>query len=86
MGISRRDWIFIICAGMLLGLLMIKGAGRKGTRLPADTPHLPFAASLAKGVDRELVEKGCPVCHNPAARPLPAGHPPKEQCLICHPP
>jgi cbb3-type cytochrome oxidase cytochrome c subunit len=86
MALNRRDWIFIVLAGLLLGLLVVKGTNRRAKKLPGDAVHRPFAASLAQGVNREIVEKGCPACHNPVVRPLSPEHPPKEQCLICHGP
>jgi len=83
--LKRRDWQFvaIICAVLLVLLFNI--FRDKPPPTPADTLHQPFLQALAQGERRDEVEQRCPDCHNRQQRPLPAQHPPKEQCLICHP-
>jgi mono/diheme cytochrome c family protein len=86
MTIRPRDIAFTAAAGGLLLLLAFNSLRARPVAMPDSTPHRPFAAALARGEQREAVEKGCVACHSPASRPLSAKHPPKEQCLICHPP
>jgi hypothetical protein len=84
MKVSKRDWLFILAIVALLAVLAV-GVGReRGKKVPADAPHRPFSDLVKKGRDREGVEKGCLACHGAQGKPLPKGHPPKEQCLICH--
>jgi mono/diheme cytochrome c family protein len=86
MPLRPRDITFAAIIGGLLLVLALNSL-RTRPRATPDTPdHRPFAAALARGAQRGAVEKGCVACHGPASRPLPANHPPKEQCLICHPP
>lgn len=85
MKLKRRDWFFVVILGAILTVLLLSTAREKPKKMPADERHRPFAEALAKGDDRMTVEKGCVVCHDLKAIPLPAKHPPKEQCLICHP-
>jgi len=86
MKLKSRDLFFIAIVSAVLIILLLSTAREKPKKMPADDRHRPFSEALAKGDDRATVETGCVVCHDPKAIPLPAGHPPKEQCLICHPP
>lgn len=84
MKLKSRDLVFIAILGAVLTVLLLSTGREKPKKMPADDRHRPFAEALAKGGDRATVEKGCVVCHDQKAIPLPVGHPPKEQCLICH--
>ena len=85
MPLRRRD---MIVADAVIGLLLVLALNSFRTR-PVATPdsavHRPLREALTRGEKREAVEQGCVVCHSATARPLPPKHPPKEQCLICHP-
>ncbi len=85
MPLRPRDVVFAAAAGGLLLVLALNSFRAKPVATPDSADHRPFAAALARGEKRETVEKGCLACHNPAKRPLSAKHPPKEQCLLCHP-
>jgi hypothetical protein len=84
MKIIKRDWLFVAVIALVLGILLMNTGTRKPKRVPGDDTHRPLLESLAKGADREAVELECAGCHNPLGTPLPANHPPKEQCLLCH--
>jgi len=84
MPLKRRDWPFIAFVCALLLALYFNRLSDKPPATPGDAQHLPFLKALAQGEVRSSIEKGCIGCHNPKQRPLPAQHPPKEQCLICH--
>ncbi|AAR36161.1 cytochrome C [Geobacter sulfurreducens] len=86
MKLSRRDGIFLVIILALITVLVLNRGSEQGKPLPADDAHRPFSEALARGADRETTEQGCVRCHATAARPLPPGHPPKEQCLFCHRP
>jgi hypothetical protein len=84
MKIARRDWIFIAVTIVILGALFI-GKGRlKSGSVPYDEKHARIYEDMNKGEDRAVIEKNCHACHGPQSVPLSKGHPPKEQCLICH--
>ena len=85
MPLRKRDLGFIAVAGVLLLVLVLNTFRDKPERTSDNDRHRPFFEALARGEKRETVEKGCVSCHNAASRPLPPKHPPKEQCLICHP-
>ena len=84
MKITKRDWLFAAMIAMVLGILLVSSGKKKPKRVPGDDIHRPLVESLAKGAKREAVELECADCHNARKIPLPAGHPPKEQCLLCH--
>ncbi len=65
-------------------MLILSTTREKAKLVPFDDKHQAFYEALKKGQDRSETEKGCIVCHNSQAIPLPKKHPPKEQCLICH--
>jgi hypothetical protein len=85
MPLRKRDLGFIIVIGGLLLVLILNSFRDKPKNTPADEQHRQFREALARGDKREAVESGCVTCHNAATRPLRPKHPPKEQCLICHP-
>ena len=84
MKVRRRDWLTIVIVVATLTLLIMSTVRDKAKRVPADDKHRAFYDAMEKGNNRIGVEKGCIICHNPQAIPLPKKHPPKEQCLICH--
>ena len=84
--ISGRDSL-CIAAGVLLLCVLTLGAGRgKGKSVPADDRHGSIYEGLKAGRSRADTELLCSTCHGKSSIPLPKDHPPKEQCLICHPP
>ena len=85
MSLRKRDQGFVAVVVGLLLVLTLNSFRDKPKSIPDTDRHRPFREALAKGDRREAVEKGCVTCHSTATRPLPPKHPPKEQCLICHP-
>jgi len=85
MPMRKRDLGFIAVVGGLLLVLILNSFREKPRSTPDTDKHRPFREALAKGEKREAVESGCVSCHSAATRLLPPKHPPKEQCLICHP-
>ncbi len=84
MALKIRDSGFIVVIGAVLVMLLFNTGGEKPRTVPSDNKHKPFLDAVAKGKNREEVEKLCVTCHNARELPLPKNHPPKEQCLICH--
>lgn len=84
MKVTKRDWLFAAVVVILLGILMLTTGKEKPRQVPADNRHRPLMERLAKGANREVVERECATCHNARGIPLPGNHPPKEQCLLCH--
>ena len=84
MKLSRRDSIVIGAIVLLLGVLAYGTGKGKGKNIPLDDRHRPSYDALAIGKSRAEVELVCTTCHSKSSLPLPEGHPPKEQCLICH--
>ncbi len=84
MKVTRRDLLTIAAVAIVIAVLILSTTREKTKPVPVDDKHRPFYEAMEKGHDRIEVEKGCVVCHNPQAIPLPKKHPPKEQCLICH--
>jgi len=85
MALKRRALIFPLLIVAVVAVLLASQLRDKPHPLPDDDRHRPFAVQLRQGEARTGVEQGCVSCHNPQQRPLPSEHPPKEQCLICHP-
>lgn len=85
MVLRKRDFGFLLVVGGVLIVLILATFREKPKGTPDNAQHRLFREAMARGERREVVEKGCEECHSKAARPLPASHPPKEQCLICHP-
>jgi hypothetical protein len=84
MNISKRDWIFIAIIVAVLGALFASTGRNKTRHVPYDDKHRQFYESIHTGGSRQDAEKRCAACHSAATTPLPASHPPKEQCLVCH--
>lgn len=84
MTLKKSDWYALAVIAAVLAALLFSALREKPKRVPMDEAHRPLLAALAGGASREAVEAGCADCHGPPVTPLPAGHPPKEQCLICH--
>jgi hypothetical protein len=84
MKVTKRDWLFVAVLAIVLGILLLNSGRGKARRVPADDRHRPLLERLTKGANREEVERACVTCHNPRGIALPANHPPKEQCLLCH--
>ena len=85
MKLTRRDWLFAAVIAVVFGVLLVSGGTKKSPPVPRDDRHRPMMQLLADGSGRELVERECLSCHSYRGAPLAAAHPPKEQCLICHP-
>ena len=84
MKVTKRDCLFVVGIAGVLGILLMNSAKEKPKPVPADDRHRPPMERLAQGAPREGVERECAACHNARGIPLPAHHPPKEQCLLCH--
>jgi hypothetical protein len=85
MAMKTRDWYSIAFIGALIFILfLVNNGGGKAPNIPNDERHRTVLDALAKGKEKEVVELVCATCHNPVKFPLSKGHPPKEQCLICH--
>ncbi len=68
----------VVGAGIVLFLL---NAPEETTRkVPVNDDHARFQT-----MDKKEAEKFCEECHHPeGVYPLPADHPPKYRCLLCH--
>ena len=84
MKIARRDWIFITVIVVVFGVLFVGKNKLRSGKTPYDDKHAYFHEVMSKGGDRMEIEKKCAVCHGTQGIPLSKGHPPKEQCIICH--
>lgn len=84
MKLSSRDWIAIAVVAVLLGVLALGTGKEKGKTIPLDDRHRSSYDALKAGESRARVELICTTCHSKSSLPMPAGHPPKEQCLVCH--
>ncbi len=71
----RSSWSLVLAAAaVVLFLIFLSRSGTKPPAVPSDASHARLSTNEA-----------CAACHAPGQRsPLKAGHPPKEQCLICH--
>lgn len=71
----KQTWSLVLAAAVVvLFLVYLSSTGKKPPLLPADAQHAGLATNEA-----------CAPCHGPGrASPLKEGHPPKEQCVICH--
>lgn len=82
--LTRIDLSFVLILLVVLMFLYL-GTGKKlGKDVPADKEHLSFYQQLESGGRRIVIEKGCLACH--ASASLPATHPHKEECMVCHQP
>jgi hypothetical protein len=84
MELHKRDY-WTIAAIVPLLVVSVLGTGKgKGRAIPMDERHGASLAALKAGKNRSEVELVCTTCHSKSSLPLPAQHPPKEQCLSCH--
>ncbi len=86
MGLSKRDWIVILLVLVIIGVLAAGKGRMKAVPVPNDERHRQVYDLLGKGGELVEVEKRCAPCHGTLGKPFSKGHPPKEQCLICHKP
>ena len=84
MKLSRRDSFSIVAVFILLFVLALGTLRGKGQDTPFDDLHRSSYLAIKNGRSRADVELVCTTCHSKSSLPLPEGHPPKEQCLICH--
>ena len=84
MKLSRRDYFTGAGVALLIAVLAFGTGKGKGKDIPQDERHQASYDALKSGKDRTEVELICTTCHSKSSLPLPKGHPPKEQCLICH--
>lgn len=84
MKIARRDWLFVAVIVAVICALYAGKSRLKSGSVPYDDKHARYYEDSSKGEDRKETEKSCTACHGIQNIPLPKGHPPKEQCLICH--
>ena len=83
---TRRDLLAVAVIALLLGVLLLSGVMNKARPVPGDASHRPLLWRLAAGGVRAELERECTSCHSSGGgTPLSSTHPPKEQCLICHP-
>ncbi len=70
----RKTMSFVIFVVVVLAFLFYLSQTKKAPFMPSDALHAGLTS-----------EKACAECHGPGKNsPLLPGHPPKEQCLICH--
>ena len=84
--LKKNDWIFVLVAGSVIGILVtLSLMGRQARPVSAIPEHA--------GMKKETKRAECMACHDPqregAMAPLPATHPhvwKKEEvdCTICH--
>lgn len=84
MKLSKKDWL-VGGAMFAVGALLYVGTLKKlGNDVPASADHAIFYQQLQEGGSRIELEKGCVRCHSVSK--LPAAHPHKEECMVCHRP
>jgi hypothetical protein len=73
--IMKSTWQLIVAAAaIIIALVFLSSLGKKAPFIPHDDRH-----------EHASTREECVACHAPGKRaPLKTGHPPKEQCLICH--
>jgi hypothetical protein len=84
--LKKTDWIFVLVAGSVIGLLVVLSMmGREARPVSAIPEHAGITADSARA--------DCMTCHDPqregAPAPLPSSHPQvwkKEEvkCTMCH--
>jgi hypothetical protein len=84
MKVAKKDWLFIAVIAAVLGALFVGTGKEKARNIPDDEKHRTFYESMHASGARTETEKMCSACHGHRSIPLPATHPPKEQCLLCH--
>lgn len=89
MKIGKKDWLFIVLAGIVLVIFFAISGKEKTKKVPFDDKHKPFY-EIVKQSGKMEADKGCPACHNEQGGiPFPPKHPvkPKDgpmRCLFCH--
>lgn len=81
MSLPRRDSLFILVAVIILFILALGTLKGKGRDTPHDEMHAAGYAAAREGKSQSAIERSCNECH--FIKTI-KGHPPKEQCLICH--
>ena len=82
--INSRDLPWVAVAAVVIGVLALGSGKGKGQNIPTDDRHRPLYDAIRSGRSQPETELICATCHGQSSIPLPKGHPPKEQCLICH--
>jgi hypothetical protein len=82
MKITKIDITLVVVAAAALGFLFLGSEKKLGPEVPADEEHQVFYRRLDGGEKRIALEKQCVSCHKPGS--LPAAHPHKEECMVCH--
>lgn len=82
---KRNDLLVIVGVVVLLVVLAAGSLRRKGKPIPKDFQHATIYQDLKNGRPSREIELACTTCHSKSSVPLPDRHPPKEQCLTCHP-
>ena len=85
MKLSGRDWLMVAVGVVLVAFLSVGVGKGKGKAVPRDERHTPVHLAVKGGQSQPQTEALCATCHGKSSLPLPKNHPPKEQCLICHP-
>ncbi|MDF0645846.1 MAG: hypothetical protein P0111_17600 [Nitrospira sp.] len=75
MRLRKVDWIFAAAAlAVVAGVSLLPAPRDRNPRIPENTEHQAVT-----------VEKNCVGCHRAdGARPVPARHPKRQDCLRCH--
>jgi hypothetical protein len=72
--VMKKNLVFFAIVVAVFLVLLFLSSIKKTPLIPSDAPHQKAATADA-----------CRSCHVPGGEaPLKSGHPPKEQCLICH--
>ncbi|MFA5516532.1 MAG: cytochrome c [Desulfuromonadales bacterium] len=82
MALKNRDWLLLLL-GVGLVVFLWAAPEESTRRVPQDEIHQEYF-TMVKNEGKKTAEKFCEDCHNPQQEPLPAGHPPKARCLLCH--
>lgn len=80
----KSDIFAVAVVAVLVAVLTLGGKGH-GKAVPLDDRHRHLYQAIKEGRNQGETELVCATCHGPSSLPLPKNHPPKEQCLICHP-
>jgi len=84
MALGKKDLIIPLVV-VAAAVVIWAGSGKKlGKDVPADAEHLDFYRQQEQSGNRMILESGCKSCH--ALDSLPASHPHKEECMVCHRP
>lgn len=82
--LQRLDYLLIALLTVMVAALTFLPDKGRGKNVPADVIHHSIYEGSQAGRSQAETELLCSTCHAKASMPLPQGHPPKEQCLICH--